>query len=708
MSTTEKPKLPGSLNANRRLSQWIRIHADGSVEIRPGKVDIGQGISTALAQIAADELDVAASRIRMVRASTAFSPDEGVTSGSQSIQESGTALRYAAAEARAIYLKAAADKLGVAADALSVEDGAIRGPGNAATSYWELADDALLDREATAGAPPKAPAARKLAGQALTRIDIPEKVFGRPRFIHDLTFDGLLHGRVLHPARPGAQLKSLDETAARALPGVLAIVRDGSFLGVIAEQEEAAVKAIDVLRKGTVWEGGNALPPNDGLSDWLKAQRAETKVSDKREAKAPLPPKSRTLRRQYTKPYIAHASIGPSMAIAQWKDGGVHVWSHSQGIYNLRTDLGLVLKLPLDKIVVHHVEGSGCYGHNAADDVGLDAALLAKAVNGRPVRLQWMREDELAWGPLTPGMTVAIEADLDASGEVVDWRHDIWSNGHTSRPGRAKIPTLLAGYHLAMPFEMEPSTNPPLAGGGGADRNSLPAYDFPAWTITSHRLLTMPVRTSAMRSLGGFANVFAIESFVDELAHEWGEDPVAWRLRHLPDPRARAVVEAAAKRAGWKEWAKREGAGHGIAYARYKHTAAYCAVVAEVEVDASVRVKRLVAAVDVGEAINPDGIINQTEGGCIQAASWTLLEAVKFEDGRVSSDTWESYPILKFSEVPEVVVELVNRPGERPMGGGEHTMGPVAGAIANAVFDALGVRVRELPLTPERIMAAMS
>ena len=258
-----------------------------------------------------------------------------------------------------------------------------------------------------------------------------------------------------------------------------------------------------------------------------------------------------------------------------------------------------------------------------------------------------------------------------------------------------------------MPFEKEPSTNPPLAGGGGADRNSLPAYDFPAWTITSHRLLTMPIRTSAMRSLGGFANVFSIESFVDELAHEWGEDPVAWRLRHLADPRSRAVLEAAAKRAGWKDWAKREGHGHGIAYARYKHTGAYCAVVAEVQVEQAVRVKRLVAAVDVGEAINTDGIVNQTEGGCIMAASWTLLEAVKFEDGRVASDTWEHYPILKFSEVPQVDVELINRPGERPMGGGEHTMGPVAAAIANAVFDALDVRVRELPITPERIVAAM-
>jgi CO/xanthine dehydrogenase Mo-binding subunit len=302
---------------------------------------------------------------------------------------------------------------------------------------------------------------------------------------------------------------------------------------------------------------------------------------------------------------------------------------------------------------------------------------------------------------------VTIEADLDASGEVVAWRHDIWSNGHTSRPGRAKVPTLLAGYHIAKPFPIEPSTNPPLPGGGGSDRNSIPAYDFPNWYVTNHRLLSMPIRASAMRSLGGFANVFAIESFVDELAQSWGEDPVTWRIRHLPDPRAKALVEAAARRAGWAGWQKKDGFGHGIAYARYKHNQAYCAVVAEVEVDAAVRVHRIVAAVDVGEVINPDGVINQTEGGCIQAASWTLLEAIRFEDGRVASDSWEAYPILKFSEIPKIEVEIFNRPDERPMGSGEHTMGPVAAAIANAVHDALGVRVRELPITPERIVAAM-
>ena len=707
-SAAAPAKLPGSLETNRRISKWIKIQSDGVIEITPGKVDIGQGISTALAQIAADELGVAFERIRMIPANTATSPDEGVTSGSQSIQESGTAVRWVCAEVRAIYLAAAAERLGVDPASLRVEDGNIIGEGNAGTSYWELADSRLLDRDATATAKPKLSTARAIAGQAIQRLDIPDKVFGRRRFIHDQPIEGILHGRVARPARPGAKLTALDDTKARALPGVLAIVRDGSFLGVVAEAEDIAIKAQELLAKGATWEGGDTLPGNDDLKGWLTKQPAETTISAKQEGNA-TGPKVKTIRREYTKPYIAHASIGPSCAIAIWPDEvSVRVMSHSQGIYNLRADLQKVLGLPLEKIVVQHAEGAGCYGHNAADDVALDAVLLARAVPGRHVRMLWTRAEELAWGPLGPAQTVAIEADLDASGGVVAWRHDIWANGHTSRPGRSKIPTLLAGYHIEKAFPMEPAVNPPLAGGGGSDRNSIPAYDFPNWCVTNHRLLTMPVRASAMRSLGGFANVFAIESFVDELAAEWGDDPVEWRLRHLPDPRARAVVEAAARRAGWKDWKKREGFGHGIAYARYKHTQAYCAVIAEVEVDAAVRVHRLVAAIDVGEIINPDGVINQTEGGCIQAASWTLLEAVKIEDGRVASDSWESYPILKFSDVPKVEVELVNRPEERAMGGGEHTMGPVAAAIANAVNDALGVRVRELPITPERIVAARS
>jgi CO/xanthine dehydrogenase Mo-binding subunit len=698
------PPLPGSLRTNRRLSQWLRVRRDGWVEVTSGKVELGQGILTALRQIAADELDVALERVRMIATTTAASPDEGVTSGSLSVQESGIALRHACAEARAIYLAAAAQALGVAAETLRIEDGDIVSEGNVRTSYWELADDALLDREATGDVAPKSASARRLAGIAAERVDIPDKVFGRPRFIHDLVLPDLLHGRVLRPPSPGAQLVTLDEGAVR-LPGVVAVVCDGAFVGVVAVDEAVAVKAVERLRAGATWQEADTLPDAADLAAWLKAQPAETTMIAERAADAATPV-ARTVRRAYTKPFLAHASIGPSCAVAQWRDGGVHVRTHSQGVYNLRADLALALSLPRERIVVEHVEGAGCYGHNGADDVALDAALLARAAGGRPVRVQWSRADELGWAPFGPAMAVAIEADLDAAGEIVGWRHDVWSNGHSLRPGRAKTPTLLAAAHLATPFAPIAAINAPLAAGGGADRNSVPPYDFPL-RVTSHRVLSMPVRASALRSLGAFANVFAIEQFVDELAAERGEDPLAWRLRHLSDARARAVIEAAAARAGWSRRRKADGVGHGLAFARYKTTAAYCAVIAEIAAEREIRVRRLVIAVDVGEVINPDGVVNQIEGGAIQATSWTLREAVRFDRRRVTSDSWEAYPILRFSEVPAVDVEIVSRPEQKPVGAGEAAQGPTAAAIANAVADALGVRVRDLPITPERIVAAM-
>ncbi|HEY5291154.1 MAG TPA: molybdopterin cofactor-binding domain-containing protein, partial [Burkholderiales bacterium] len=502
-----------------------------------------------------------------------------------------------------------------------------------------------------------------------------------------------------------ATLVSLDDARTRALPGVVAVVRDGSFVGVLAEREEDALKALDALRQGATWRETESLPDAAALDDWLKAQPADTQVIAERGASAAAGA-AETRRARYTRPYLAHASIAPSCAVAQWDGGCLHVWSHSQGIYNLRTDLALALALPLESIVVEHVEGAGCYGHNGADDAAFDAALLARAAAGRPVKLQWTRADELSWAPLGPAMTVEIEADLDAAGAILAWRHEIWSNGHSSRPGRAKTPALLAAAHLEHAFARPIAINPPVAAGGGADRNSIPAYDLPAWRIASHRLLAMPIRTSALRSLGAFANVFAIESFLDELSAERGEDPLAHRLRLLSEPRARAVLDAAARRANWAGWAKREGHGHGIGFARYKGKGAWCAVIAEIEAGREIRVLRLVIAVDVGLAINPDGVANQIEGGAIQAASWTLKEQVRFDRTHITSSSWEDYPILRFSEVPAVEVELLDQPNSPSLGAGEAAQGPTAAAIANAVFDALGVRVRDLPITPERIIAA--
>jgi len=418
-SSPSAPKLPVSLAANPVLSSWVRFSADGHVTVSPGKVEIGQGIVTALAQIAADELDVDIGRVQMVRATTAGSPNEGVTSGSLSVQQSGRAIRQACAEIRQIFLGVAADRLGVDIDALEIKDGTIAGPGNIRTSYWELAGDVSLDREAMPGAVPKRSTQRTLAGNSVQRVDIPDKVFAHRRFIHDQPLPGMLHGRVLRSELSAARLVDLPEDGARAIAGLVAIVRDGNFAGVVSETEDGAEAALKALRKSATWSAGATLPDESALADWLKAQPAEHVIIDNKTASGTVA-KTRTMRRQYSRPYLAHASIAPSCAMAQWTQDRVHVWTHSQGVYFLRADLALVLKLPLENITVEHMEGAGCYGHNGADDVALDAVLLAKAAGGRPVRVQWSRQDEMSQAPFGAAMAIEIEADLDAQGEIID------------------------------------------------------------------------------------------------------------------------------------------------------------------------------------------------------------------------------------------------------------------------------------------------
>ena len=702
--------LPASLKGNPVLSQWLRLERDGTVSVTPGKVELGQGIVTALAQIAAEELDVAFERIRMVPAATPASPDEGVTSGSMSIQDSGSALRLACAEARALLLERAARRLGVPVAELEVSDGRIRHASGPATDYWSLADEGVFAREATGCAEPKPPARYRIVGTNVPRLDIPRKAAAQAGFIQDLVWPGMLFGRVVRPPRHGAALVSCNEAKAAAMPGVVTVLRDGSFLGVVAEREEEAMRAATALAGACAWQGGTPFPEPHKLEDFLVQQASKTTVlsekADRAAGKA-----SKVLEATYTKPFISHGSIGPSCAVARFEGAGsLQVWSHSQGVYNLRRDLALALGLPVESVSVQHVEGAGCYGHNGADDVALDAALLARAVPGRHVMLQWMRGDEFGWAPYGPAMRVQLRAALDDTGRIIDWQHALWSSGHTSRPGRAATPTLLAANYLEKPFVRLPAIDMPMPMGGGG-RNSIPLYDVPNQRVVNHFIEAMPLRTSALRSLGAYANVFAIESFMDELAQAAGADPVEFRLRHLSDPRARAVIETAARRAGWRNRGRIGSAdaarGLGIGFAKYKNLGAYCAVIAEAEVEREVRVRRLWIAVDVGLVVNPDGVVNQIEGGAIQATSWTLKEEVKFTPDGITTQGWEDYPILKFSEVPAVEVEIISRPDQKSVGAGEAPMGPTAAAIANAVHAALGVRVRDLPLTPERVAAAM-
>jgi CO/xanthine dehydrogenase Mo-binding subunit len=630
--------------AEKSAIRRVRLERDGTVTIITGKVELGQGILTALAQIAAEELEVPLERIRILPPSTAYSPDEGVTSGSLSIQDGGSGLRKACAELR--------------------------------------------------GAPPKQAAAYRVVGTNARRLELPAKIAGRPSYVQDMTLPGMLFGRVVRPPRAFLKLLKTEELRNQAVN----VVRDGNFLGVLAEREEVAIAAATRLRDKSVWEYAPDVPAD--FHAWLKQHVAEHNIAKERiDAQAKARSTTR-VQAAYTKPFIAHASIGPSCAVARMQGAKLEVWTHSQGIFGLRQELAKIFGMDEQDIVVTHAEGAGCYGHNGADDAALDAALLARASAGRPVKLQWMRGDEFAWEPYGAAMCFELEAHLDADGSIVSWRHDLWSNGHTHRPGRLERPTLTAAAHLEKPFELASAVDPALPA-GGAHRNAIPLYDFPDLRVTHQYVREMPVRSSSLRSLGAFGNVFAIESFMDECALAAETDPVSFRLKHLQDARARQVLQKVVEESGWNSWKPAEGRGHGIGFAKYKNLGAYCAIVAEVEAGRELRVTRLVAAVDVGIPVNPDGVANQIEGGCIQAASWTLKEEM-----RPQVQTWEDYPILKFSEAPPVEVHLLRN--EFPsVGAGECTMGPTAAAIANALCNALGVRVRDLPLTAERIVKAM-
>lgn len=707
MNQSPPRKLPGSLNANRRLDRWLRINRDGTVTVFPGKVEIGQGILTALEQIVAEELDVALERIRLAPADTTYSPDEGMTSGSQSITDGGAALRYASAEARDLLLQRASQRLGVSLEQLSVADGVVEARSGGRVTYWEIATDDLLAREATGDVAPKPASLHTIIGKPAPRRDIPAKVTGTPIYVHDLDLPGMLHGRVARPPSYQAKLVGLDEAEVRTLPGVVAVVRDGSFIGVIAGREEQAIRALTRLKRIARWEESTVLPETQDPRFLLREAAEDEVISEKADAAAATRA-AKTLEAEYTRPYIAHASIGPSCAVARFDNDHCTVWTHSQGIYPLRRDLAATLGVEERRVTAIHMDGAGCYGHNGADDAALDAVLLARAVPGRLVRVQWMREDEFNWEPFGPAMVVKLKAGLDAQGNVVGWTEDIWSNSHSTRPNGLGGVNLLGAWHLAQPHPPSLPRNPPLPG-GGSHRNAIPIYEFPNQRVTNRLVKRMPVRVSALRALGATANVFAIESFMDELATAAGADPVEFRLRHLKDPRARAVIETVAARAGWRKGEKGDGTrGRGIGFARYKNGACYVAVIAEIEADNEIAVRRAWAAIDAGLVINPDGIVNQTEGGIIQTVSWALKEAVRYDRNRILTSNWDDYPILTFEESPQVEVTLINRPELPPLGAGEGAQGPTAAAIANAIHNALGIRLRDMPFTRERVLAALS
>lgn len=713
--------LPASLRQTPALDAWVRINADETITIMSGKVELGQGISTALAQIAAEELDVALSRIRVINADTAQTPDEGGTTGSMSVETSGGALRFACAEARQHLLALAFEQLEALtpASGLTVVDGTITDPQTGRqTTYWALMGGRRFSREVSGQAPLKDPARYHTVGQPEKRLDLLRKATGGESYVHDMDLPEMLHARVLRPPGYHARLAALDLDVLRQMPGVEAVVRDGSFVAIAAQREEQAIRALDKARESAQWEYTQSIPPQETVyADLLRKPAHSSRIVEGSAVDGPIPPieippdGAQTLRATYYRPYHMHASLGPSAAAALWQENTLTVWSHTQAAFNLQAAIAHVLRLDAARVRVIHREGAGCYGHNGADDVALDAALVARALPGRPILLKWMRSDEHGWEPYGPVMAMQMQASLDADGRVIDWNHDVWSYGHTTRArSGGETSGLLAAWHLADAFPQQP----PLLLGGyhfGSHRNADPLYAFGRRRIVRHEVENSPLRVSAMRSLGAYANVFAIESFMDELAHAAGIDPLQFRLRHLADERAKAVLQAAAEKAGWHTRSAGEGHGWGLAFAQYKNRQCYAAVIVEARVEREsgvIRLRRAILAADAGQVVNPDGLSNQLEGGFVQAASWTLYEQVRYDQQGVTSLDWESYPILRFSNAPVIETVILNRPELPFLGSGEASQNPTPAAIANAVYAAVGIRLRAIPFTPEKVKTALA
>jgi len=697
--------IPATLQANPELDRWVRFDTLGLARVAFGKVEYGQGTLTALAQIAAEELDLPLSMIEVVNAATGAVPDEGMTVGSMSVESSGASVRTACAEVRALFVAKAAERLDCPPEEIDVRDGVFLVNGlPCGEDYWTLAPHVDLARPATGQARWKSADQHRIVGSSQPRLDLPAKLFGEA-FLHDIRLPGMVHARVLRQPGPKASLAGLDEAAVRAAAGgEVEILRDGAFVAFIALREQVAARALAAAESHAAWEGARDLSP-------ALTEPPSLKTLPHTDHPAGAEPAEGSNRRRHTatygKPYIAHGSMGPSCGLAQFKDGKLTVWTHGQGVYPLRQMLARISGLDPGRIEVVHAQGPGCYGHNGADDAAVDAAVIALRRPGAPVRVQWRREDEFGWSPVGTAMHIELAAELDPSGRLVDYTAEIWSGPHVGR-GRSLA-------ELALPKDPDaPPPPPPQQPPPGAPRfsggilNAIPSYDIPASRTLEHLVVPTPVRTSSLRGLGGPVNTFAGESFIDELAEISGQDPLAYRLSMIVDPRGRAVVEPVARMADWsRRWAPGAGRGLGLAYDRHRDRAGYCAAVAEVEVESEVKLVKLWCCADAGLIVNPDGARNQIEGGMIMAASWVLKEQVRLGGAGIATTAWDDYPILRFSEVPPVEIELINTKDPRPFGIGELSQGPAMGAISNAVAHALGTRVRELPFTREKIAQAL-
>jgi nicotinate dehydrogenase subunit B len=705
---SDSAPLPGSLSKAPYLDAWIRIDADGKISVFTGKAELGQGIKTAILQVAAEELKVEPAQIQLVTADTKLTADEQYTAGSHSLQDSGTAVRNAAAQVRELLLGRAAERFGLAADQLQVASGNITAKDGRSLQYGQLVSGNVLHVEAQPTSALTPTNRFTQMGKALPRIDIPAKVTGGAAYIQDMRLPGMVHARVVRPPSSGATLLGADTTAVSGMPGVLSVIRDGNYLAVVAREEFQAVQAMRSLAKLARWQEQARLPAQSQLATYLVGLDADDAVVI--EQRAPVAGAgSRTLEAKFTLAYQCHGSIGPSCALAWFDQETLTIWTHTQGVFPDRSAIAEMLHMPEDAVRCIHVEGSGCYGHNGADDAAADAALLARALPGMPVRVQWMREQEHIDEPYGPAMVTHASAVINAEGLIEDWHYELWSNSHGTRPGTAAA--LLPARLLSTPFTPKPP-KVQITPEGSGDRNAVPLYSFANKKVIWHFLRDMPLRVSSLRSLGAYMNVFSIESFMDDVAAAARIDPVEFRLRHLDDPRAREVVTLAAQQFGWGRRFIAPNHGVGFAFARYKNLASYCAVACEVAVEpdtGDIRLVHATAAIDSGEIVNPDGIRNQTEGGILQSMSWTLFEAVQFNETRVTTADWATYPILRFAHVPDSVqVHVIPRPGQPFLGAGEAAQGPAAGALSNAVANAIGARIRDIPFTRARVKAAIN
>jgi nicotinate dehydrogenase subunit B len=698
-----EPLAPAGEPPLDQVDSWLAVHADGFVTLFSGKVELGTGVQTALSQIVAEELDVSFARVTVVQSDTGRTPNQGSTTGSKTLQNGGPVIRRAAAEARQVLLALAAGQLGAPVDKLVVANGvvSVAGTPSNSVSYAALVGGKNFHHTINSAVPVKRFADYRVVGQPVPRVELPAKIVGTHRYVHNMRVPGMLHGRVIRPPAIGAKLTLVDETSVRGVPGSVHVVRRDNFLGVVAGREEDAMAAARALR--AAWH-----PPDTGLIDATTmyefmqtspVQAATLDVTGDAGVAIAAARGKRTA--TYRMPFQSHGSIGPSCGVADVRDGTATVWSGTQGAYALRETLAPLLGLELSRVHVVWMEASGCYGHNGADDAAADAAVLSQAV-GAPVRVQWSRQDELGWDPKGPAMLMECAGGVDGSGTIVGWDYLVTTPTHSTRPGGDPgqlIAGQLMGHSLAL-------------GAGGGDRNALHSYRIPNNRVAVRWLHTSVLRPSAMRGLGAPANVFAIESFMDELATATGADPVEYRLRHLTDPRAQAVVKSVAESSRWhplargpRDTSNRRRAdvatGRGIAFAQYETAYTYVATVVDVEVDRrtnAIRVARVWVAHDCGLIVNPDGLRNQIEGATVQTISRTLKERVTWDRAAVTSVDWRSYPILTFPEVPDSIeITLLDHPEAPAWGAGEPAACTVPAAIGNAVYDATGQRLREIP-----------